>query len=226
MWLIKLKRFLALLRARYLKITIHPWLLDAWEKTQQAYADKFQSAPLLVVDIETTSLSPQSGEMVSIGWVAIDQGKIQLNSAQHLFLKNVKSVGDSATIHQIRDCQLESGMSLEQAMCAFIQAASGRVLVFHHSPMDLSYLNTYSKQIFSASLLMPVLDTLQIEKKYLDRIGQPIKTGDLTLARTRQRYQLPTSAAHNALSDAIATAELLLAQLAHKDQHINIKQLV
>jgi DNA polymerase-3 subunit epsilon len=226
MWRLYAKRLIALCHARYHKHAIHPWLINAWQASHSLYKQPWQKSKLLVVDIETTSLSPSDGEMVSIGWVVINNGKIQLNSAQHLYLKNMNTVGDSATIHQIRDCQLEKGLTSEQALCAFIQAATGHVLVFHHCPMDLRFLNSDSKKIFYAKLLLPVIDTLQLEKKYLDRTEQPIKNGDLTLANIRNRYHLPPYPAHNALTDAIATAELLLAQLAHKDNQLMIKHLI
>ena len=46
------------------------------------------------------------------------------------------------------------------------------------------------------------------------RREQPIRQGELTLAACRARYHLPDYRAHNALGDALATAELLLAHLA------------
>lgn len=226
MWRLRFKRFIAIWQARYQQQPIHPWLLKAWQQSRHADKQSWQHAKLLVVDIETTSLSPHGGEMVSIGWVAIHNAKIQLSSAQHLYLKNSNTVGDSATIHQIRDCQLENGISLEHALLALLQAATGHVLVFHHCPMDLRFLNYYCQKILSAPLFMPVIDTLQLEKIYFDRIGKPIQNGDLTLASIRIRYRLPPAPAHNALTDAIATAELLLAQLAHKDRQLNIAKLL
>lgn len=226
MWRLRFKRLIATWLARHQQKSIHPWLLKAWQQSHHAEKQPWQQAKLLVVDIETTSLSPHDGEMVSIGWVAIDNAKIQLNSAQHLYLKNSNTVGDSATIHQIRDCQLENGITLEQALLALLQAATGHILVFHHCPMDLRFLNYYCQKILSAKLLMPVIDTLQLEKNYFDRIGKPIQNGDLTLASIRTRYHLPPAPAHNALTDAIATAELLLAQLAHKDSQLTIAKLL
>jgi DNA polymerase-3 subunit epsilon len=43
------------------------------------------------------------------------------------------------------------------------------------------------------------------------RRDQPIKQGELKLSALRSRYNLPRYTAHNALIDACATAELMLA---------------
>jgi DNA polymerase-3 subunit epsilon len=44
----------------------------------------------------------------------------------------------------------------------------------------------------------------------------------LTLAKCRERYHLPSYSNHNALSDAMATAELLLAQITAMGSGSNI----
>jgi DNA polymerase-3 subunit epsilon len=95
----------------------------------------------------------------------------------------------------------------------FLKVAAGKILVFHHAPLDMAYLNQASMELFSSPLLLPVMDTLAIEKKKLLRQQDHIKTGELRLAECRSRYNLPAYPAHNALMDALAAAELLLAQL-------------
>ena len=64
--------------------------------------------------------------------------------------------------------------------------------------------------------MQPFLCTLRLEKRLLLRRDRPIQTGDLALSGCRRRYHLPDYRAHNALCDALATAELLLAHIAHR----------
>lgn len=45
----------------------------------------------------------------------------------------------------------------------------------------------------------------------MERMGTYPRGEDLRLPRVRQRYNLPTYANHNALTDAVACAELYLA---------------
>jgi DNA polymerase-3 subunit epsilon len=63
---------------------------------------------------------------------------------------------------------------------------------------------------------MPCVDTLVREHKLLNRREVPIKSGDLRLQACRDRYNLPPYPAHNALLDALATAELLIAHAKHR----------
>lgn len=184
-----------------------------------------EQVEFLVADLETSSLNSADGEVLSIGWVVIKQGKIQLDSAEHHLLKPKKSVGQSATIHHLRDCELEQGEDLIAVARHFLQQAAGRVLVFHHAPLDMTFLNKASFELFSSPLLLPVIDTLAIEKKKIMRQQDHIKKGELRLAECRSRYNLPAYPAHDALMDALSAAELLLAQINHKGKGCRLKDL-
>jgi DNA polymerase-3 subunit epsilon len=52
----------------------------------------------------------------------------------------------------------------------------------------------------------------------------PVKQGDLQLSQIRSLYGLPRYTAHNALNDAVATAELMLAIAAgmEKDESLDL----
>ena len=163
-----------------------------------------------------SSLDPAQGELLSLGWVRVCNAAIHLGSARHLLIRPRGAVGQSATIHRLRDCDAAGGIAARRALDALLAAAGGCVLVFHHAPLDLAFLDRLCLQEHGAPLLPRYLCTLQIEQRRLARGERPISRGDLTLAACRRRYGLPDYAGHNALRDALATAELLLAQLAHR----------
>ena len=79
---------------------------------------------------------------------------------------------------------------------------------------DLAFQDRATRSLYGAPLLLPVADTMAIEHRQLKRRDTAIRAGDLRLQACRARHNLPAYPAHNALSDALATAELLLAQLA------------
>ena len=178
-----------------------------------------------MVDAEMSSLDVNDGELLSLGWVVIRQGRVELSTAEHLLLKPRKSVGESAVIHQLRDCELEQGLDGSTVLTRLLSVAQGRVLVFHHAPVDLSFLNRLCQELSGAPLLLPCVDTLEIEKQRLLRREQPLSDGALRLASCCARYNLPASPAHNALTDALATAQLLLAQIAHKGKDTRLADL-
>jgi DNA polymerase-3 subunit epsilon len=64
---------------------------------------------------------------------------------------------------------------------------------------------------------------MQIELAQRKRREVPVQHGDLQLGRLRSDYHLPRYTAHNALIDAFATAELLLAITARMDRNSPVK---
>lgn len=208
-----MNHFLGLRRLFYCRrvgeVPIRDWLTAALPVTSL----DARQANYLVVDLEMTGLDYRRDKILSIGWIAINNGAISLNSAEHLYIKRSESVGQSAIIHQIRDVDLRQGISEEQALIQLLAASQDRIVVFHSAQLDCRFLTAAWRRWFGAPFLAPVVDTLQLEQQNFSRAGKPTQAGDLRLAACRQRYNLPLYPAHNALVDALATAELLLAIL-------------
>lgn len=210
-------------RLRYRSVVAGTALSDCWEQPLPKKRDDWRSVPFLVCDAEMSSLEVAEGELLSLGWVCIENGAIALGSARHYLVNAEASVGQSATIHQLRDCELRDGYTQLQVLELFLAAAAGRVLVFHNAALDMAYLNRSSERYFSAPLLLPAVDTLALEHARLRRQDRVIKPGDLRLHECRNRYHLPSYPGHNALVDALATAELLIAQAKHRSSGAQLK---
>jgi DNA polymerase-3 subunit epsilon len=173
----------------------------------------------LAIDCEFSSLSINQGDILSIGWVSISNGRIQLNRAEHLLVKNRTSVGQSATIHSIRDCERDQGAPASIALEQLLAAAEGKILLFHHAKLDVGYLTRLSKKLYNRRFDFAYCDTFEFEHALLNQQQPVIAAGSLTLASCRSRYHLPSYPQHNALDDAIATAELFLAQAKSVDKN-------
>lgn len=174
----------------------------------------FEQAELLSVDLEMTGLDPKNHEVISMGWVPIIKGEIVLSQARNLMVTPQKGVGDSAIIHGIHDRDLTDALSLEQGIEQLLQAMQGRVLVAHHGALDISFLQQAAQKIYGHKLPFELIDTLLIEAKRLSRQGEHFDKQLLRLYASCERYGLPNGGTHNALADALATAQLLLAQVA------------
>ena len=210
MWRLRLRRLHRQARARGTPLQY------CWQQPLPSTSSDWRQVSFLVCDAEMSSLEPQNGELLSLGWVAVEKGGISLASARHELIAARGSVGQSATVHQLRDCELVDGRPLDEVMKTFLEAAKGRVLVFHNAFLDMAFLNRSSRELFGVPLLLPQVDTLALEERLLRRRDVPIKAGDLRLQGCRERYGLPAYPAHNALMDALATAELLLAHIRHR----------
>lgn len=173
--------------------------------------DHIENTPIISVDFELTGLDAASHNIISMGWVLVDNGRIQMGSSRHLLIVSDHSVGSSAAIHELMDSELAEGLDIDEGLEQLFEAAAGRVWVFHHADLDISFLLKACLQWAGQAPPFVVLDTMQIELGLRKRRDIPVQQGDLQLSRLRSNYNLPRYTAHNALSDAFATAELLLA---------------
>ncbi len=169
-------------------------------------------APLLAIDLEMTGLDASSDHILSIGWVPINRGAIATEGAEHWLISGQREVGDSATIHGITDSQRQTGSLKQQVMGRFLNACRGRLLLFHHAPLDIAFIDRACRIAFNSGFKPALADTMAIERKRLQRHSDALASGALRLTACRQRYGLPDYTGHNALTDALATAELFLAQ--------------
>ena len=179
----------------------------------QQFTRSIYDADLMAIDLEMTGLDPINDQIISIGLVPISKGTIPLVRAQHLMISIDGSVGQSAAVHGIVDHQLQDALPIDAAMAWLLRQTQGHILVAHHAPMDMAFIQQSLQNVFGQRLLLPFIDTLMIEKtRYLRQHGQLVE-GCVRLGQSRERYHLPVYAGHNALIDAIACAELFLAQV-------------
>ena len=187
------------------------WLSHYFAR-RQLLAENALTQRYIVIDLELTGLDPKQHEIVSIAWLLIDNQCIKLSQAQHAINKDVQRLEQSPVYHGIAQQDVAKGQSLATILAALSAHFADAIIVFHNATLDWGFL----KQALQTHGLMIqpklILDTFHIEKTRLHHQGHEIGLDDLTLSACRARYQLPNYSTHNALTDAMATAELLLAQ--------------
>lgn len=221
MWRLRLRRWQAARRH-----TVAAPLQRYWAAPLPGPSQSARKIRFLVCDGEMTGLDAGRDALISLGWVRIDGAEQLLGSGEHHLIRVDSAVGYSATVHHLRDCDLARGRDLEAVLEAFLEAAAGCVVVFHHAALDTAFLDRAAQAVFGAPLLLPCVDTLWLEKRRFARQGRAVEPGGLRLQACRERYHLPAHIAHNALSDALATGELLLAQLAHRGGDPRLRELM
>ena len=117
----------------------------------------------------------------------------------------------SAIIHQITDDQAAGGVPLAEIMPEILQRLTGRILLAHHAWVEQSFLSAACQQLYGAPLVVPTIDTQALAQRLMRNRNQFVRSTSLRLFNLRSYYGLPRYKAHNALSDALATAELFLA---------------
>jgi len=182
--------------------------------------------PMLALDFETTGLDAKKDQLLSAGWLAIERGEICLKSRYHQIIKTRGELAEeNVVIHQITDSAKEQGAELAQVVEALLSALAGKVMLVHFARIELTFLRQACIELYGMAPVFPVIDTLAVAKRRLDKRNLPYDAASLRLGNLRQSHQLPGHFAHNALNDAIATAELLLAEIAcaHHGEQLPLK---
>lgn len=199
--------------------------LKAWYLARQSVKRLWSEWNYLVLDIETSGLNAKQDHIVSVGWVCIKNGVIELDSARHIVLDHAE-IGDNVGIHMITDSDVQQHGKRQESVLRYLRhLLRDRVLVVHHAPMELGFLKQSWQEHALPTFCVNWLDTLAIERTKANRTQQPIQDGGFRLDACRERYGLPDYQGHDALTDALATAELLLAQVAYQGKDCRLHDL-
>lgn len=178
----------------------------------------YREVEYLAIDLETTGLDIAKDLILSVGYVGVRGTSIDLSSARHRVVRIDRSIPEAtAVIHQITDDESAQGGDLAEILEELLEALAGKVMIAHHARIERGFLGNACKRIWRQGLIMPVVDTQTLALRTFERRQTPFKASDLRLHALGDRYNLPHYGAHNALSDALASAELFLAQAAYRD---------
>lgn len=170
---------------------------------------------LLALDLETTGLDPRTDQILSVGFVPVDGLRIDLAGAEQLLCRAEVEVGQSAAIHGITDDALAAGVDLRTLVERVAAALTGRVLLAHHAVIETGFLSAACERELGIPLPTTAVDTMELQSRVLRSHAEAdLPPGALRLTTSREHLGLPRYAAHEALTDALACAELYLAQVA------------
>jgi DNA polymerase III subunit epsilon len=182
-----------------------------------ALDNQMADAPFVALDIETTGFDAVNDRIVSIGLVEFDLQKVALSTARH-WLVNPGALSDSSVVvHGITHSEVLAAPPVEQVISEVLRALQGRIVVVHYRSMEREFFRQLSLRLWQQPWLFPIIDTFSLECAFMNQsmnvwqrvLRKPLPS--LRLPDARQRYGLPNYENHNALIDAIATAELLQA---------------
>lgn len=197
--------------------TISNWLerfLPGRHKPQAITPDRaLTSLRYVVVDTELTSLDRRSNRILSIGAIGMDGPTIRLGEQFYRITNpGVPIPTETILIHGLRPVDIVDGVAPQIAIDDFLRFANGAVLVGHFVSIDLAAL-TKDKNGDTDMLAKPAIDTYRIQhwldvrrNAYKGDRGHQMESVDL--ASLAGRYGIEMREAHQALYDALITAQL------------------
>ncbi len=180
--------------------------------------------PLVAMDFETTGLNPQQDEIVSIGLLPMSLARIRCAGAHQWVLRPREELsGASVVVHGITHAKVAAAPDLDKVLSELLACLAGRVLVVHHRGIERGFLDAALRLRIGEGIQFPVIDTLELEARLHRRRRLSLwermrgrRPVSLRLGACRDRYNLPFYHPHEALTDALACAELLQAQVADR----------
>ena len=181
-----------------------------------------KDVPFVAMDFETTGLNSKNDDIVSVGLVPFNFQRIYCKHSRHWVVQPRRNLHEeSIVIHGITHSEVNDAPDFNRIIEPLLLALSGKVVVVHYAAIERQFLNNALLLRLKEGIEFALVDTMDIERKALEArqglLGKLFNTnlGSLRLTHCRERYSLPAYKNHNALTDALATAELLQAQLSH-----------
>lgn len=170
----------------------------------------------VVCDTELTGLNKKKDELISIGAVMIRNLQIDLSTMFHQFIRPENLDPTQATlVHRITPEQLEAAEPIETVLPQFVEYIHGSLLVGHHLPLDMHFLNKATTKVMGGTLSNPGVDTMRMAQGYKRvQLGHYHEHNpreiSYSLDDLGKEYDLPVFKPHDALEDALQTAYLFL----------------
>lgn len=180
-----------------------------------------QEAPCLALDFELDGLS-EGADILQAGWLPFEGTSLRLSKARSCDIRSTARLDDKAvTIHGIGEERAAAGLPLEQVLRELLPCLSGRIIVAHAAAIERSAVRRMARAVFGVDLPLRTVCTLTLEQRMHPNL---VGTAPYRLGATRKRYGLPDYPPHDALTDAIAAAELFRAQLTRLPANVTLAE--
>jgi DNA polymerase-3 subunit epsilon len=177
---------------------------------------RWEETVFWALDLETEGLDPRRDAILSVGMVPVRGGIIRLSeSFTSLIRTSNNPLPDLGAIgaHHLRPVDTARAPTLAEVLPEILDRVEGHVLLLHHAPIDIGFLRRGLSDLGLKWKQPPVVDTVRLLYKRADQqrfLGGMTEDPELNLFAARQLLGLPAYPPHDALTDAVATAELFL----------------
>ncbi|RRR73944.1 MAG: 3'-5' exonuclease [Candidatus Viridilinea halotolerans] len=220
------------------RLGLAPWLPWGRKHDLPAFLRAYEAGPwpdphkpwrearYVVLDVETSGLDERRDALLAIGLVEIEDGRVRLDRRWHTMIRPPEGLlvaASSIRIHGLMRNELSTAPTFDEILPALIERLAGRVLLVHVARIDVGFLNRALKP-YGTKLRGPILDTARIaitqhqRSQRLGEVSHDMPMPAIQLRGLAGSFGLPVYGQHDALNDALTTAQVFLAQAARMDQ--------
>jgi DNA polymerase III subunit epsilon len=169
----------------------------------------WREAAWCALDLEMTGLDPRTDEIIAIGAVPIEDGRVVLGGCTYTLVRTSKrSKHGAVLVHKLRLADVLDAPSLDEAIDLALGALAGRVPVFHTAAIESAFLK---RQLARRRVrLPPAADTEALGRRWLAQRDGAAPEG-ISLGRLADALGQPAESPHHALGDALTTAGAFIA---------------
>jgi DNA polymerase-3 subunit epsilon len=186
--------------------------LDRWRALPEPDLGASPAATrFVVVDVESTGLDLRADRLIAIGAVTIDTARIHLGRSFYSILRQPESSSrENILVHGIGGTQQREGRDPVEALLDFLEFAGKAPLVGYHAAFDSGMIGKATAELLGMPFGRSWIDLAYLAPDLLPDEARKRKHLDAWLAL----FGIEVFSRHDAIADALATAQLLLAVLA------------
>ncbi len=169
----------------------------------------WREARWCAIDLELTGLDPINDEIVAIGAVPIENGRLILADSMYTLVRSARrSEHDAVLLHKLRVADLADAPPLERAAEMVMEVLAGRVPVFHTAWVEKTFL----APLFSAAhVRFPAAADTELVGRLFVYFRDGAAPPRMSLAGLSELLGQSGEAPHHALADALTTAQAFIA---------------
>jgi DNA polymerase III subunit epsilon len=174
---------------------------------EQKSTTSMRDVSFAVVDFETTGINPETDRVIQVAAIVINgEGEIVESFDTVVRPESPDEYTHGAEhVHGISVEQVAQGMPLREALEKLWTISEGNVFTAHNAKFDINFLHAESERVGLENKIDTYVDTLALAR----RTDQE-RTRKHSLHALCEHYGINHENAHEAKSDATATAELLI----------------
>jgi DNA polymerase-3 subunit epsilon len=182
--------------------------LSAWRELKASGQNKsLESSRCVVLDVETTGLNLMKDTLISIGAVAVVNSRIVLEDSFYVVLQQRESSRkENILIHGISGSVQREGETPADALLAFLEYLGKDPLVAFHVKFDETMIRRAMRQYLGISFKLLWLDLAYV----MPALFPDLMHSHRGLDDWSSHFKIRNEDRHNAVADALATAQLLL----------------
>ena len=180
--------------------------LNFWQKLpRRSKNNQINSSRCVVVDVETSGLNLWEDRLISIGAVAVVNGKIDLGDSFYVVLQQATvSARENILLHGIGASAQTTGMPAADALLAFLEFLGKDPLIAFHVTFDQTMIQRAMRRFLGFSFKHAWSDMAYV----MPALNPDLASNYRSLDDWINHFAIRNDARHNALADALVTAQL------------------